>query len=364
MVTINPVPTVVFPATANVTASVADDGLPNPPGRLTLVWGKVTGPGSVTFNPVNAASTIASFGTPGSYVLRLSATDGATTSSSAVTVFVAGEETPPPPNDPPVVSAGSDQAIDFGDTASLNGTATDDGLPFPGRLSITWTKVSGPGDVSIFNPSQPATTATFTAPGVYVLRLFASDGERSASKTVKVTIREAKDYLSTYENTQVRCGSTGLELRILNTHQYESISYTLVLRLSTVFGGELEQKLQGLLLPGESRSFGCSERSPGPGYGYLFHTIAAASFSTTMKQAILAANGADVGPELTYGVSSTGFALSWPSIATDAILEVADELGADARWEPVIQPAVLEEDRQKVVLPLSEAKRFFRLKLP
>jgi hypothetical protein len=46
-------------------------------GIATIAWTKVSGPGSVTFTPANALSTTISAGTDGSYVLRLTATDGA-----------------------------------------------------------------------------------------------------------------------------------------------------------------------------------------------------------------------------------------------------------------------------------------------
>ena len=56
---------------------------------------------------------------------------------------------PPPVNRPPTVDAGPDQTITLPtDTLSLNGTATDDGLPSGSSLATTWTKVSGPGPVT------------------------------------------------------------------------------------------------------------------------------------------------------------------------------------------------------------------------
>jgi len=57
------------------TATVIDDGLPNPPGKLTLMWEKISGPGVVTFADPAALKTTASFSIPGIYVLELTATD-------------------------------------------------------------------------------------------------------------------------------------------------------------------------------------------------------------------------------------------------------------------------------------------------
>jgi hypothetical protein len=89
-----------------------------------------------------------------------------------------------------VVNAGPDLAITLPvDTASLQGVVTDDGLPAPGTLSITWSKVSGPGTVIFSNASAVTTSATFSKDGVYVLRLTAGDGALTTSDDVTVTVR-------------------------------------------------------------------------------------------------------------------------------------------------------------------------------
>ncbi len=93
------------------------------------------------------------------------------------------------PNNPPAVSAGPDQTIDLPAPAQLAGTATDDGKPSsPGTLTITWSKVSGPGSVTFANPSAARTDAYFSTPGVYVLRLTASDGWATVSDECTITV--------------------------------------------------------------------------------------------------------------------------------------------------------------------------------
>jgi hypothetical protein len=92
-------------------------------------------------------------------------------------------------NAAPVVSAGADQGITLPATASLNGTASDDGLPSPpGVLTLGWTKVSGPGTVTFGSPASVTTTASFDTAGTYVLRLTASDGSLIASDDVQVIV--------------------------------------------------------------------------------------------------------------------------------------------------------------------------------
>ncbi len=67
--------TVNMPASASLSGTASDDGLPNPPAALTYTWSKVSGPGTVTFADANALSTTASFGDAGTYVLQLEASD-------------------------------------------------------------------------------------------------------------------------------------------------------------------------------------------------------------------------------------------------------------------------------------------------
>ncbi|HEX5588373.1 MAG TPA: hypothetical protein VFZ17_13755, partial [Acidimicrobiia bacterium] len=93
----------------------------------------------------------------------------------------------PPPNQPPLVNAGPDQSVTMPASASLNATATDDGLP-NGTLTRQWSQVSGPGTATFVDPSAAATTASFDQAGTYVLRLSASDGVLGGSDDVTVTV--------------------------------------------------------------------------------------------------------------------------------------------------------------------------------
>jgi hypothetical protein len=74
-------------------------------------------------------------------------------------------------------------------SATLSGSATDDGLPNPpGALIYTWSKVSGPGTVTFANANAANTTVTFSVGGIYTLRLTANDGGLSGNDTVVVTV--------------------------------------------------------------------------------------------------------------------------------------------------------------------------------
>jgi hypothetical protein len=92
-------------------------------------------------------------------------------------------------NNAPVVDAGEDQTIISPvNTANLSGSVVDDGLPADSSLTIEWSLVSGPGNVVFADSSQPITTATFSAEGVYLLELAASDGELTSSDTMEVAV--------------------------------------------------------------------------------------------------------------------------------------------------------------------------------
>jgi len=100
--------------------------------------------------------------------------------------------------------------------ATLTASATDDGLPKPYRrapsnpdrdsqprrprgVQIKWTQYRGPGKVT-FDPDassvvygQPVAVTSkvsFEAPGVYVLRATANDGQLFTSRDVTVTVNQ------------------------------------------------------------------------------------------------------------------------------------------------------------------------------
>jgi hypothetical protein len=363
---------VVLPGSAVLDGTVSDDGLPASPGRVTTSWSQVSGPGSASFGDVSAVDTSATFSVAGTYVLRLSASDGEATVADEVTVFAApaggasviearvsqgsddveqavsgsvgltssdlelttdgntqqvvgvrftnlqvprgaqllnayvqfwtdetstgasamtikaeaSDNTPtyvgstsnvtnrtttaqnvtwsPPDwttvgqagaaqrtpdlssvlqavvgrtgwsagnalalqfsgtgrrtarafesgaataallhveyttggggatNAPPSVNAGGDATVQLPGSAVLDGTVSDDGLPAsPGRVTTSWSQVSGPGSASFGDVSAVDTSASFSVAGTYVLRLSATDGLLSASDEVTIVVQAA-----------------------------------------------------------------------------------------------------------------------------------------------------------------------------
>ena len=95
----------------------------------------------------------------------------------------------PPPNSAPTVSAGPDQMVTMPATATLAGAAFDDGLPAGNAVTSAWSQVSGPGTAVFVDPASRTTAVSFTAPGIYTLRLTGSDGELSTSDEMTVDVR-------------------------------------------------------------------------------------------------------------------------------------------------------------------------------
>ncbi|HEY3003520.1 MAG TPA: right-handed parallel beta-helix repeat-containing protein [Kribbellaceae bacterium] len=130
----------------------------------------------------------ASYQWNGEQVLSIPSSDySGTAPDLGFSEFVSGG---PPVNHAPTVNAGTDASIMLPNTAALDGTVTDDGLP-GGTLSTTWSQVSGPGTTTFGNPGAVDTSASFSAAGTYVLQLTASDGALAASDTVQITVAPA-----------------------------------------------------------------------------------------------------------------------------------------------------------------------------
>ena len=95
-----------------------------------------------------------------------------------------------PANRAPTVSAGSNQSIALPATATLNAQVNDDNLP-SGKLAVNWSRISGPGQVSFSDAASASSTARFSAPGSYVLRVTASDGTLSSRDDVTMMVTTA-----------------------------------------------------------------------------------------------------------------------------------------------------------------------------
>jgi hypothetical protein len=70
----------------------------------------------------------------------------------------------------------------------INGHVEDDGLPRGSKVASLWKKVSGPGEVTFSDAATGPTRVKFSAAGAYVIELSATDGEKSNTLRVDVTV--------------------------------------------------------------------------------------------------------------------------------------------------------------------------------
>lgn len=112
----------------------------------------------------------------------------------AAVTWCLGSAPPPPVNQAPAADAGPDRTAVAGTVLTLNGQASDDGLPTPpGSLTLSWASVSGPATPQWpYGDSGAASTRVrFDVAGTYVLRFTAHDGALTTSDEVQVVVSPA-----------------------------------------------------------------------------------------------------------------------------------------------------------------------------
>lgn len=108
-ITLSPDQSIDVDQSVFIFAYATDDGLPNPPARLSYLWTQVAGPGTTTFgNPASRITTIRC-SSPGAYTLRLTVSDSLLSTSGDLRVTV--RELPPTISDLQVASLTSSNAI-------------------------------------------------------------------------------------------------------------------------------------------------------------------------------------------------------------------------------------------------------------
>ncbi|MGV3771467.1 MAG: lamin tail domain-containing protein [Verrucomicrobiales bacterium] len=115
-----------------------------------------------------------------------------------------------PFNQPPQANAGPDQSITLPGIATLNGVASDDALPNPpGVFTVTWSQSSGPGTATFASPSAQNGTVSFSAAGVYVLKMSVTDGELTAQDEVTITVTGAADLYASWKAEHFNASELG-----------------------------------------------------------------------------------------------------------------------------------------------------------
>jgi RHS repeat-associated protein len=183
-VTAGPNQVVILPNTAALAGAASDDGLPAG-GTLTFLWSMVSGPGTVSFTNSNALTATASFSQPGSYVLRLTASDTQLSTSSDVTIIVTASGGPAITSVSPnvglqgqtnltvaIVGQGTSfaqgtTAVDFGAGMTVGTVSVSDSTHLTAQISINPAATVGVRTVNVTTGSQTAslTNGFAVAPG-------------------------------------------------------------------------------------------------------------------------------------------------------------------------------------------------------
>ncbi len=208
--------TITLPNAVSLVGSTSDDGLPNPPGTLSLTWSKVSGPGTVTFGNASAASTTAAFSAAGVYVLRLTANDSLLSASDDVQITASASTV----NNPPTANAGADRTVLSSSSVSLTGTGTD---PDNDPLTFAWSQISG---TTVTLSGANTATVTFTAPVVsrdayltFRLRVTDSKGAQAVDD-VQVRVRKTRSNLvapASLNGVDPAVDSSFVGIAVLNT---------------------------------------------------------------------------------------------------------------------------------------------------
>ena len=143
------------------------------PSVGTGIWSKTTGTGTATFSPgsssPDATVTVSAFGT---YTFTWTEINGTCSASNTVTVNFYQQ---------PVANAGPG-----GNNCGL-------GFNLIGSLNVgsgTWTKLSGPGNVTFVPVNSPNSIATVTVYGTYTFKWTVTNGTCSGNSTTDVTFIE------------------------------------------------------------------------------------------------------------------------------------------------------------------------------
>ena len=121
--------------------------------------------------------------------------DGHTTGLKELQAFRTGDRSRADRNRAPYVIAKQDPDFRRPAAARLEAVVEDDALP-DGTLESEWKLVDGPGAALFEDPAASSTVVRFTEGGTYTLELAATDGARTTTQRVTVTVDPLPDVVN------------------------------------------------------------------------------------------------------------------------------------------------------------------------
>ncbi|MCR4306903.1 MAG: PKD domain-containing protein, partial [Candidatus Yonathbacteria bacterium] len=174
--------TVTLPNKATLTALATDDGIPT--NVLTYLWSKASGPGSVTFSSLTTKTAMLTFGTPGTYQITATVSDGDLFSSYTITLIVSSASAPATTTPPTNTLPSPTLTFTASKTTLTKGAATT--LSWSSTNTISCTATQGWGGSKTATGSATFTPQTTTT---YTLMCKGGAGDQVA-KSVTVTVME------------------------------------------------------------------------------------------------------------------------------------------------------------------------------
>jgi hypothetical protein len=169
----------------------------NGPGLLSYLWSFNAVPtfSLLTDNDITGRDQPVAEFVPdsiGDYELKLTVNDGASSDSDTLKIFTGDQDIAPNAH------AGADLWITLGETAVLDGHASNDPDNSPNPCTFTWQLVSRPAGSSISRADieEADSAAPVFVPdhtGTYVLRITVTDGEQEDSDNVAVVVSNSAD---------------------------------------------------------------------------------------------------------------------------------------------------------------------------
>jgi hypothetical protein len=157
---------------------------------VSYLWTKISGPAN--YNILNATTATIDINSlvEGVYQFQLKVTDNKGISATDIMQVTVSPAT----NQPPVANAGSDQIITLPtNSLTISGKGSDaDGIV----ASYQWSKISGPTNYNIVNPTSAATDINGLVQGIYQFELRITDNNGARGRdTVQITVNAAVNIL-------------------------------------------------------------------------------------------------------------------------------------------------------------------------
>jgi PKD repeat protein len=202
--------TALFGSAVRLNGTATDDGLPS--GILNILWTRVRGPGTIAFNPSTARITNATFSVPGTYLVKLAASDTLLTGAKNGLVTINPQNTTFGVVSFTLINAATDQpfpgfeSVQNGATILLSSLGTAPQINVRANVSggtvgsVQWLSDALPLSVDNSTPFaiQPSTSADYPAwlysPGFYRVTAVpfsgsSATGTQGAALSIQFTLR-------------------------------------------------------------------------------------------------------------------------------------------------------------------------------